>query len=65
MTKEEIKNLRLELGLTQTEFAYKLNASVSSISMWERGEAKPRSVYIEFMKRLKQRCENERNRKSL
>lgn len=53
MTKDEIKNLRIRLGLTQTEFAYKIKASVSSVSMWERGEVKPRNVYVEKMNKLK------------
>ena len=36
-----IKQLRMESGLTQNEFATKLHVSTSSVAMWERGERFP------------------------
>lgn len=43
-----VKRIRLNLGLTQEEFAKLFNASKGNVSMWESGKATPRP------KRLKQ-----------
>lgn len=32
------------MGLTQAEFAVRLNVSSGSVSAWEQGRAKPRSL---------------------
>jgi transcriptional regulator with XRE-family HTH domain len=36
-----IKELRKELGLTQTELAIKCEVSLTTIQLWERGVTKP------------------------
>lgn len=42
MTKEEIKALRVKLGLTQQEFANRLGLKVDTIRSWEYGYRKPK-----------------------
>ena len=41
-----IKELRLEKGLTQTEFAKLLNTTHDTISLWELGKSYPDIYYI-------------------
>lgn len=41
-----IKELRLEKGLTQTEFAKLLNTTQDTISLWELGKSYPDIFYI-------------------
>ena len=37
-----IKHLRKKVGLTQAEVAKKLSIDQTTVSKWEKGEAKPR-----------------------
>lgn len=37
MTAQEIKQLRLRLGLTQEQFAHKLGVSWTTVNRWEHG----------------------------
>ena len=39
--KEELKKRRLALGMSQPKFAYAVNVSPTTISLWERGVVKP------------------------
>lgn len=39
---DDIKALRLRLGLTPTQFAARLNVSASTICLWEKGDRRPR-----------------------
>lgn len=41
MTKEEIKDLRKELGITQQELADRLGLTVDTIRSWESGYRNP------------------------
>ncbi|MCZ7625667.1 MAG: helix-turn-helix domain-containing protein [Candidatus Methylomirabilis sp.] len=41
MSKEEIKQIRKQLGWSQERLAQELGLSFSTISRWERGESKP------------------------
>jgi transcriptional regulator with XRE-family HTH domain len=41
MSKEEIKQIRKQLGWSQERLARELGLSFSTISRWERGESKP------------------------
>ena len=43
--KDSIKELRLKLGLTQTEFAYKLGCRQQTVSEWELGLYVPGNAY--------------------
>ncbi len=38
---EQLLHVRVQLNLTQTELAEKLNVSFATISRWENGKAKP------------------------
>ena len=53
MTPEEIKDLRIRLGLTQVALANKLHASVESIRNWELGRRHPIPAFVAAMKSLK------------
>ena len=39
----KIKELRLSVGLTQSELAEKLNVLQSTVAMWESGDNTPRT----------------------
>lgn len=43
MTKEEIKKIRKELGLTQVKFAQKLGVDTKTIQNWEAGKTIPQT----------------------
>ena len=52
--REEIKNIRERLGMTQDEFAKRIGVTVTTVSRWERGDSLPKSkVVIDKIKRLK------------
>ena len=44
--KKRIKDLRLQNGLTQSEFARRLETARQKIAMWEAGECKPQVASI-------------------
>ncbi len=52
MTPEEIKALRVGLGLTQERFAALLGISFSTVNRWEKGVSKPSSLAIHRMKEI-------------
>jgi DNA-binding transcriptional regulator YiaG len=47
MTAQEIKGIRISLGLTQDKFAYKLGVSSSTINFWETGRVSPSPLALE------------------
>ena len=52
----KIKELRLSVGLTQSELADKLNVLQSTVAMWESGDNTPRTKKLpELAENLK--CE--------
>jgi putative transcriptional regulator len=52
--KEDIKNIRERLGMTQEEFARKIGVTVTTVSRWERGDCLPKSrIVIEKVENLK------------
>lgn len=53
MTKEEILEIRKLYGMTQKEWADKLNTTIQTISNWESGRAKPMGTVINHLKMLK------------
>lgn len=55
MTPEEIKEIRLQMGLSQEKFAFYLNASFPSVSRWENNKAKPSYVYVKKLKKLQKK----------
>jgi len=48
----DVVGLRTRLGLTQEKFAKKLGVSVWTVSSWERGLNKPRSLSLRALERL-------------
>ena len=52
MTQETIKDLRLQLGLTQQAFAEFLGVTFATVNRWENGKAKPQKDRIERIKAL-------------
>ena len=54
---DQIKSLRLSLGLNKADFAKKIGASPTSINDWEFGRHKPGAHFIKILVKLAQ--ENE------
>jgi len=52
MEAEEIKALRMVLGLTQAALAAKLNVDSVTVSRWENGHKKPHRESVRKMQRL-------------
>jgi len=52
MKPEEIKNIRLKLGLSQQEFASSMGVSFATVNRWENGKAKPQKDRIERMRAM-------------
>lgn len=52
MFKENLKELRLEMKLTQAELAKILNVSFKTISHWENGYSEPNINQIIALKKL-------------
>lgn len=50
---QNIRRIRLNAGLTQTEFAIELGTNSTSVSRWERGDALPqKNVRVKMMHRF-------------
>lgn len=47
-----IKKLRIAAGLTQVQFAKKLNVDQSTVSLWESGKSKPQRKLHKKMAKL-------------
>lgn len=52
MKPEEIKNIRLKLGLSQQDFASSLGVSFATVNRWENGKAKPQKDRIDRIRSL-------------
>jgi DNA-binding transcriptional regulator YiaG len=53
MNAEYIQRLRSRLGLSQEQFAKRLNVSVRTIKRWEANESAPHPVFIKAMQELR------------
>ena len=54
MNKEEIKQLRLNLDMSQQAFAVKLGVSLTTVNRWETGDFKPSQLAeVKLQKLLK------------
>ena len=51
--KEQIKQIRAGLNLTQKEFAGAIGCSIRSIQNWEQGERKPSKIAVAAMERYR------------
>lgn len=47
MTKEQIKEIRTKLGLSQMQFSKLLGVGIATVSRWELGISKPSNMAIE------------------
>jgi DNA-binding transcriptional regulator YiaG len=61
ITPDRIRTIRRMLGLTQEEFARKLDAGTATLRDWEAGRHKPRGVYLRQLERLWKRLGIEMN----
>lgn len=57
MKPEEIKNLRVSLGLKQADFARLFDSHVMTINKWEKGNAFPTPYQIGLMQQFKKTAE--------
>jgi len=57
-----IRNLRLELGLTQEKFAAQLGVSFPTVNRWENKHAKPSPLALEKIERMMARLGKERRK---
>ena len=55
MNKEEIKQLRLAMGLTQEVFARKVGVGVTTMNRWENGVFKPSHFALEKLEKLQKK----------
>ena len=51
MNAEQIKQLRIRLGLTQEQFAYKIGVSWATVCRWEHGR-KPSPLALKALQKL-------------
>lgn len=47
-----IREIRLEIGLTQEQFASQLGVTCSTMNRWERGRSKPSPLAIQKIEQL-------------
>lgn len=57
MTKEEIRALRIRLGLTQAEMAERLGCHLRTYQQWEYGRRKPSATTVKLLEMLKKEIE--------
>lgn len=53
MDRNEIKELRRDLGLTQVQFAERLGVSVCAVQAWEQGKRQPRPDVVTRLSALR------------
>lgn len=53
MTPDEIKSIRINLGVTQEKFAQLLGTTVVTVNRWENGKTKPSRMSIKEIKEIK------------
>lgn len=58
-TPEEIKNIRLKMMMTQTEFAELLGISFASVNRYENGKSKPTFKVQRKLTELKAKMEED------
>jgi putative transcriptional regulator len=64
MTKEEIAQLRKDMGLSQGEFAQLFGAHFMTISKWERGAAAPTAYQVALMAHFQKVVREKKNQAS-
>ncbi len=59
MTKEQIRELRQRLGLTQFQLAVRLGVTLATIQRWEAGTARPSPLAVEKLNRWQQEARSQ------
>lgn len=59
MNPDEIRNLRMKLGLSQTEFAALIDPDLGQhqVSRWETGRRTPHKFYVALLEQIKRNYE--------
>jgi DNA-binding transcriptional regulator YiaG len=65
MNAQEIKDLRVNLGLSQEAFAHLVGVSFGTINRWERGVFKPSRLALEQIKSLIRKGNDKNERHSV
>jgi DNA-binding transcriptional regulator YiaG len=53
MESNEIKKLRIDLGITQKELAEKIGVTIHAVQKWEQGQRSPGGSSVLLMQNLK------------
>jgi putative transcriptional regulator len=54
MQGEQIKELRIRLGLTQEEFAHRLGVTLCTVNRWENNKSVPSRLALKQIERIEQ-----------
>lgn len=49
---QEIKDLRLDMGLSQQDFGQKLGVTLMTVHRWETGKSKPHKTFVAKMRKM-------------
>lgn len=60
LTREDIKRLREQLGMSQEEFAHKMGVAGTTVRRWEAGICKPIKLAQEKLQRLMREAKKKR-----
>ena len=59
MSPTTIRKIRLNLRMTQVQFAQAVGAGRVSVSLWENGKSKPRPVYLRQIEAMRDKIKEE------
>lgn len=48
----EIKDLRLDMGISQEEFAHKVGVTLMTVHRWESGKTKPHKIFVTKIRKI-------------
>ena len=64
ITSEQVKEVRVTLGLTQVEFASQVGVSQPLVAMWENGKREPSGPAAIVLSQLKDKADKKTTKKS-
>lgn len=64
ITSEQVKEVRVALGLTQVEFAKEVGVSQPLVAMWEGGDRDPSGPAAIVLSQLKEKADKKISKKS-
>lgn len=64
ITSEQVKEVRVTLGLTQVEFASQVGVSQPLVAMWENGKREPNGPAAIVLSQLKDKADKKTTKKS-